>query len=365
MANFERLAMVTPNGDDSMIRVRVENVWSTLDVENGEGLSFLVVDDEGTRMHAFVQHFADAKRFKRLLQKGDWFTITGFSVVIVRNEIRMTKQRKEIVLKRNTEVGVSELFNGFIPLDLVPFQDVKNGTVHDGTSYTRDFLGVISSVSDFGLTVDDSMPRNIHNYDPKTTGSIDFVLEDNDGNHLNCREKGILAVLFKRNWLCYGETGTNICLLTNWRVVGRDGPIQVEDEEGISTFEYDPPGHHEVVHFTNIFNVFSFSIRASLMIAQPVKHTTKRQVKIEVLLQGRKLRELRGLPDLQNGDARAQSRQLQRSILLVTEEDEEDERRSVNARSIKEKEEDEGDDRIFVEREDVATISRNKIGKKW
>ncbi|CAA7020153.1 unnamed protein product [Microthlaspi erraticum] len=317
MANFERLAMVTPNGDDSMIRVRVENVWSTLDVENGEGLSFLVVDDEGTRMHAFVQHFADAKRFKRLLQKGDWFTITGFSVVIVRNEIRMTKQRKEIVLKRNTEVGVSELFNGFIPLDLVPFQDVKNGTVHDGTSYTRDFLGVISSVSDFGLTVDDSMPRNIHNYDPKTTlekalksslksaavfslgifelkgcrgekwsfwrdfrvllfigllfigvlfigGTVhrrDFRTVHclsfsfnplSSGNHLNCRAKGILAVLFKRNWLCYGETGTNICLLTNWRVVGRDGPIQVEDEEGISTFEYDPPGHHEVVHFTNI-----------------------------------------------------------------------------------------------------------------
>ncbi|CAA7038930.1 unnamed protein product [Microthlaspi erraticum] len=70
-----------------MIRVRVKNVWSTLDVENGEGLSFMVVDDEGTRMHAFVEHFADAKRFKRLLQQGDWFTITGFSVVIVRNEI--------------------------------------------------------------------------------------------------------------------------------------------------------------------------------------------------------------------------------------------------------------------------------------
>ncbi|CAA7042737.1 unnamed protein product [Microthlaspi erraticum] len=119
----------------------------------------------------------------------------------------MTKQR--IVLKRNTEVGVSELFNGFIPLDLVPFQDVKNGTVHDGTSYTRDFLGVISSVSDFGLTVDDSMPRNIHNYDPKTPDRLTLFLKTTS-------------------------------------------PIQVEDEEGISTFEYDPPGHHEVVHFTNI-----------------------------------------------------------------------------------------------------------------
>ncbi|CAA7042736.1 unnamed protein product [Microthlaspi erraticum] len=53
----------------------VSNLWNDQrtsfprDVENGEGLSFLVVDDEGTRMHAFVQHFADAKRFKRLLQK--------------------------------------------------------------------------------------------------------------------------------------------------------------------------------------------------------------------------------------------------------------------------------------------------------
>ncbi|CAA7029161.1 unnamed protein product [Microthlaspi erraticum] len=46
-----------------------------------------------------------------------------------------------------------------------------------------------------------------------------------------CSSLGTLAVLFNRNWLC---------------------AIQVEDEEGISSSEYDPHGHHEVVHFTNI-----------------------------------------------------------------------------------------------------------------
>lgn len=104
---------------------------------------------------------------------------------------------------------------------------------------------------------------------------------------LNCCAKGALAVKFKKYWLNYGQTGTLICLLTDWRVVGTDGKssfiyfiflfplteleldlynfhlrlpnivmclgeVQVEDLEGISTFQYDPRGHEEVEHFTNI-----------------------------------------------------------------------------------------------------------------
>ncbi|CAA7032045.1 unnamed protein product [Microthlaspi erraticum] len=227
-------------------------MWWTLTLESGEGLSFLFVDDEGTRMHAFVDNFYHGKKFKGLLQEGQWKMITGFKVLIVEKEIRMTKERKEIALTIETQVDDAEPFHGFIPLDLIPFQDVQNGMVHGGTSYTRDFLGVIDSVQDLGVIEDDSIPRNRHNNDPKTTTMINFVLQDNDGYHLRCRVKGPLANWFKRYWLIYGESGTIICLLTNWRVVGRDGAIQVEDAGDVSTFEYDPDGRDKVEHFTNV-----------------------------------------------------------------------------------------------------------------
>uniref|UniRef100_A0A1J3E383 Replication protein A 70 kDa DNA-binding subunit B/D first OB fold domain-containing protein n=1 Tax=Noccaea caerulescens TaxID=107243 RepID=A0A1J3E383_NOCCA len=252
MARVVKLSTVTPNRDDWTIFVKVSKRWDTLDVENGEGLSFLFIDDEGTKIHAFVEKDDQIRRFKRLLQEGDWKTISALSVKVVETEIRLTKQRKVIALTSNTQVAEADDLDSFIPLDLIPFKDVKDESVHDGTSYPRDFLGVIASVKNYDLSEDPTLPRNIWNTSPKTTPKIDFVLEDNDGNVLNCRAKGALAVKFKNYWLNFGQTGTLICLLTDWRVVGTDGEIQVEDAGGISTFEIDPTGHEEVEHFTNI-----------------------------------------------------------------------------------------------------------------
>ncbi|CAA7043561.1 unnamed protein product [Microthlaspi erraticum] len=183
-------------------------------------------------MHAFVDREDQKRRFRGLLHEEDWRSITGFKVQLVNTEIRLTKQRKEIVLTRDTQVSNSECFNGFIPLDLIPFGDVYRSAVQDGTSFLRGYRW------------------NMHN---KYISKIDFMLLDNNGIGLNFRAKGELADKFKRFWLCYGYTGTNIILLTDWRVVGSDGGINVESVQGISTFDFHPTGHLEVEHFENIF----------------------------------------------------------------------------------------------------------------
>lgn len=93
--------------------------------------------EQGTKIHAFVEKDDQIRRFKRLLHEGDWKTISGFTVKVLDTEIRLTKQRKEIALTSNTHVAEADDLDSFIPLDLIPFQDVKDGSVHDGTSYPR------------------------------------------------------------------------------------------------------------------------------------------------------------------------------------------------------------------------------------
>ncbi|CAA7016462.1 unnamed protein product [Microthlaspi erraticum] len=204
-------------------------------------------------MHAFVDREDQKRRFRGLLHEEDWRSITGFKVQLVNTEIRLTKQRKEIVLTRDTQVSNSECFNGFIPLDLIPFGDVYRSAVQDGTSFLRDFIGQITIVRELDTMIDPFLPRNMWNMHNKYISKIDFMLLDNNGNGLNFRAKGELADKFKRFWLCYGYTGTNIILLTDWRVVGSDGGINVESVQGISTFDFHPTGHLEVEHFENIF----------------------------------------------------------------------------------------------------------------
>ncbi|CAA7014888.1 unnamed protein product [Microthlaspi erraticum] len=95
-------------------------------------------------MHAFVDREDQKRRFRGLLHEEDWRSITGFKVQLVNTEIRLTKQRKEIVLTRDTQVSNSECFNGFIPLDLIPFGDVYRSAVQDGTSFLRGGINVES-----------------------------------------------------------------------------------------------------------------------------------------------------------------------------------------------------------------------------
>ncbi|CAA7015018.1 unnamed protein product, partial [Microthlaspi erraticum] len=251
MLNDVKLARVGPNRHDSRITVKVLKIWDTIHVDTGEGLSFLFLDDEGTKMHALVERKDQHRRFRRLLHEEEWKTISGFQVRTFTPWIRLTKQRKEIFLTSETQVDDADAFDGFIPLDLIPFGDVIRFGVHAGTVYLRDFIGQILFSHELGVIKDRSLPRNRLNLYEKYTSKIDFVMRDNVGNRLNVRVKGQLADKFKLFWLCYANCGTNIVLLTDWRVVGNDGGINVESSPGISTFDFHPTGHLEVEHFEN------------------------------------------------------------------------------------------------------------------
>ncbi|CAA7020152.1 unnamed protein product [Microthlaspi erraticum] len=144
------------------------------------------------------------KRFKRCLHEGEWNILTGFSVVMVNTEIRLTEARNKIALTSNTSVTPAEDSDAWIPLDIVPY----------------DMFRI------FGMM--------------------------NELLSLECRVKGALASKFKRFWLYYGKIETIVCLLTDWRVVEDADPIHIESEEGISRFEFNPIGFDEVDHFTEI-----------------------------------------------------------------------------------------------------------------
>ncbi|CAA7018006.1 unnamed protein product [Microthlaspi erraticum] len=70
--NNTKLASVTPDRDDLRITVKVLKIWDTLDVDSFEGLSFLFVDDDGTKMHAYVDREDQKRRFRGLLHEEDW-----------------------------------------------------------------------------------------------------------------------------------------------------------------------------------------------------------------------------------------------------------------------------------------------------
>ncbi|CAA7060971.1 unnamed protein product [Microthlaspi erraticum] len=106
-------------------------------VDAGEGLSFLFVDAEGTKMHAFVEERDQMIRFKRLLHEGEWKIITNVSVSMVDTEIRLTRSRRKIALMSNTQVIPAENSGALNLLDIVSFGDVWDGSVYDGTSYLR------------------------------------------------------------------------------------------------------------------------------------------------------------------------------------------------------------------------------------
>ncbi|CAA7032685.1 unnamed protein product [Microthlaspi erraticum] len=243
---------LTPNRSDWRVLVRVEKMWDTLEADVGEGLSFLFVDETGTKMHAFVEQSNQRKRFKRCLHEGEWKILTGFSVVMVNTEIRLTEARNKIALTSNTSVTPAEDSDAWIPLDIVPYDYVSNFWNDERTSFPRDFLGFILEVRETMLREDVSIPRNPLNDDPKTTNTIDFTLQDNDGDQIQCRVKGALASKFKRFWLYYGKIETIVCLLTDWRVLEDADPAHIESEEGISRFEFNPIGFDEVDHFTEI-----------------------------------------------------------------------------------------------------------------
>ncbi|CAA7059140.1 unnamed protein product [Microthlaspi erraticum] len=177
MANFTRLNVLTPNRSDWRVLVRVEKMWDTLEADVGEGLSFLFVDETGTKMHAFVEQSNQRKRFKRCLHEGEWKILTGFSVVMVNTEIRLTEARNKIALTSNTSVTPAEDSDAWIPLDIVPYDYVSNFWNDERTSFPR---GFILEVRETMLREDVSIPRNPLNDDPKTTNTIDFTLQDNE-----------------------------------------------------------------------------------------------------------------------------------------------------------------------------------------
>ncbi|CAA7062005.1 unnamed protein product [Microthlaspi erraticum] len=209
MANFTRLNVLTPNRSDWRVLVRVEKMWDTLEADVGEGLSFLFVDEmvcsRSIHIHIFsytsslcskimflieVYNSNRAQRCMLLLNKvirgkgsrdvfmkGKWKILTGFSVVMVNTEIRLTEARNKIALTSNTSVTPAEDSDAWIPLDIVPYDYVSNFWNDERTSFPR---GFILEVRETMLREDVSIPRNPLNDDPKTTNTIDFTLQDNE-----------------------------------------------------------------------------------------------------------------------------------------------------------------------------------------
>ncbi|CAA7052653.1 unnamed protein product [Microthlaspi erraticum] len=155
-------------------------MWDTLEADQGEGLSFLFVDNQGTKMQAFVEQANQMNRFKRCLHEGECKILTGFSVIMVDTEFRLTEARKKIALTSNTEVTPAADFDVFVHLDILPYEYVLDYSSNVQSSFTRDFLGFIYEVKITKLTEDDSIPRNTLNDAPKITNSIDFTLQDNE-----------------------------------------------------------------------------------------------------------------------------------------------------------------------------------------
>ncbi|CAN7092120.1 unnamed protein product [Brassica rapa subsp. narinosa] len=135
--------------DTSRIEVRIVRLWRNYNKESGNTIEMVVVDKEGTRIHASVGEQL-IKKFDDKLREGDAIVLQLFKVYDATGEYRTTPHPYKIGFFPTTFVGKADDFPSAVPEKyFADFYDILGGNL-DHSSLV-DFVGQIVN---FGLLVE-------------------------------------------------------------------------------------------------------------------------------------------------------------------------------------------------------------------
>ncbi|CDY58379.1 BnaC09g51590D [Brassica napus] len=103
-----------PRKDTSRIEVRIVRLWRKYNKESGNTIEMVVVDKEGTRIHASVGEQL-IKKFDDKLREGDAIVLQLFKVYDATGEYRTTPHPYKIGFFHTTFVGIADDFPTAVP----------------------------------------------------------------------------------------------------------------------------------------------------------------------------------------------------------------------------------------------------------
>ncbi|XP_048604503.1 uncharacterized protein LOC106403891 [Brassica napus] len=147
-----------PRKDTSRIEVRIVRSWRNYNKESGNTIEMVVVDKEGTRIHASVGEQL-IKKFDDKLREGDAIVLQLFKVYDATGEYRTTPHPYKIGFFHTTFVGIADDFPTAVPEKyFADFSDILGGNldhsclVGELVSYSvKESFTLYILVSDFSL----------------------------------------------------------------------------------------------------------------------------------------------------------------------------------------------------------------------
>ncbi|CAN6844355.1 unnamed protein product [Brassica oleracea] len=134
-----------PRKDTSRIEVRIVRLWRNYNKESGNTIEMVVVDKEGTRIHASVGEQL-IKKFDDKLREGDAIVLQLFKVYDATGEYRTTPHPYKIGFFHTTFVGIADDFPTAVPEKyFADFSDILGGNLDHSC-----LVDVVGQIVNFG-----------------------------------------------------------------------------------------------------------------------------------------------------------------------------------------------------------------------
>ncbi|CAN7139437.1 unnamed protein product [Brassica rapa subsp. narinosa] len=158
-----------PRKDTSRIEVRIVRLWKNYNKESGNTIEMVVVDKEGTRIHASVGEQL-IKKFDDKLCEGDAIILQLFKVYDAIGEYRTTPHPYKIGFFQTTFVGKDDDFPSAVPEKyFADFSDILGGNLDHSC-----LVDVVGQIVNFGslenkiIKEKDNMRLLVELRDPKS-----------------------------------------------------------------------------------------------------------------------------------------------------------------------------------------------------
>ncbi|CAA7020151.1 unnamed protein product [Microthlaspi erraticum] len=235
MANFTRIAELSPHRNDYIIRVKILKKWKEMIFGGGDILSFLLVDEHGEKIPAKVSpEIGLNDDFDFNLHEGHWMIISGFIVELTPPPSLFSENNHTIIFTEDTDLHVSTGVHQDHYMEFKDYTDIKNGVYNSHRPI--DLIGYLDDVEEIRTVKD----HNFRLAPGKKTSRVMFTIKGLDGVTLECKAYGVLADQLYDKWWYHGTTETFITM-SDWMVYGeqRTGELKIKDAGGISRFEFN------------------------------------------------------------------------------------------------------------------------------
>ncbi|RID75773.1 hypothetical protein BRARA_B02801, partial [Brassica rapa] len=145
MGSIINIRELKPRKDTSRIEVMILRLWRNYNKESGNTIEMVVVDKEGTRIHASVGEQL-IKKFDDKLREGDTIVLQLFKVYDATGEYRTTPQPYKIGFFHTTFVGIADDFPSAVPEKyFADFSDILGGNLDHSC-----LVDVVGQIVNFG-----------------------------------------------------------------------------------------------------------------------------------------------------------------------------------------------------------------------